>query len=154
MLGFPLTPSFINEAEVQKHFHEFARKIRCKWCFRNERQDIASEFSTFKYKSTWNLPKGTPAFELFLRKKMYTEKINYCVFRSPFTQGEPYLKDTGGFLGKLKAVGEIPKVAFLVTADVVGPFPIIPHDRGLELLWTQYDKFKNKVVLIEKIKII
>ena len=47
----------------------------------------------------------------------------------------------------MKAVGEIPEGVLLVTADLVGLYPSIPHDRGLEVLW--YDKFKNKVVPTE-----
>ena len=47
----------------------------------------------------------------------------------------------------MKAVVEIPEGALLVTADLVGLYPSIPHDRGLEVL--RYDKFKNKVVPTE-----
>ena len=67
-------------------------------------------------------------------------------------QGESYIKDTGDFLEKLKRVEEIPKRAIPVTADVVGLYPSIPHDRGLEALKKQYDKFKDKKVLTEDIK--
>ena len=35
-------------------------------------------------------------------------------------QGNLYIKDTDDFLEKLRAIGEIPKGAILVTADVVG----------------------------------
>ena len=45
--------------------------MRCKWFFRNERQENVSEISEFKNKSTWNPPKGAPALELFLSQ---TEK--------------------------------------------------------------------------------
>ena len=41
--------------------------MRWKWYFRNESQDIPSEFSTYKPKSAWNPPKGSPALELFLK---------------------------------------------------------------------------------------
>ena len=64
-------------------------------------------------------------------------------------QGESYVKDTGDFLDKLKTVGEIPKI--LVTADMVGLYPSIPHDGGLEVLRKQYDKLKDKIVPIEDI---
>ena len=67
-LSFFPTPSFINEADLQRDFDHFARKMRCKWYFRNESQDIPSEVSTFKLKSTWNSPKGSPALELFISK--------------------------------------------------------------------------------------
>ena len=40
--------------------------MRCKWFFRNERQENISETSQFKSKSTWNPPKVAPALELFL----------------------------------------------------------------------------------------
>ena len=35
-LGFSPTPSFINEADLQRDFDDFARKMRCKWYFRNK----------------------------------------------------------------------------------------------------------------------
>ena len=42
-------------------------------------------------------------------------------------EGKMYTKDTAHFLGKLKDSGEIPEGATLVTADVVGLYPSIPH---------------------------
>ena len=66
-------------------------------------------------------------------------------------QGESYIKDTGDFLEKLKSVEGIPKGAILVTADVVGLYPSIPYDGGLEILRKQYDKFKDKMVPTEDI---
>ena len=66
-------------------------------------------------------------------------------------QGNSYIKDTGDFLEKLRAIGEIPKGAILVTADVVGLYPSIPHDEGLKVLRNQYDKFIDKTVLTEDI---
>ena len=59
-------------------------------------------------------------------------------------QGESYIKDNGDFLEKLKRVEQIPKEAILITADVVGLYPSIPHDGGLEVLRKQYDKLKGK----------
>ena len=47
-------------------------------------------------------------------------------------QDKPYIKDTGNFLEKLKAVEEIPAGAILVTADMVGFCPRIPHDGGFK----------------------
>ena len=66
-------------------------------------------------------------------------------------QGESYIKDTGDFLEKLKRLGEIPKGAILVIADVVGLCPSIPHDGGLEVLRKQFDKLKEKIVPTEGI---
>ena len=67
-LGFSPTPSYINEADLRRDFEGFGRKMECKWYFRNESQDIPSGVSTFKPKSSWNPPKGSPVLELFLSK--------------------------------------------------------------------------------------
>ena len=66
-------------------------------------------------------------------------------------QGNSYIKDTGSFLEKLRAIGEIPKGAILVTADVVGLYPSIPHDECLKVLRKQYDKFVEKTVPTEDV---
>ena len=42
-------------------------------------------------------------------------------------EGESYIKDTGDFLNKIKNINTIPENAILVTADVVGLYPSIPH---------------------------
>ena len=47
-------------------------------------------------------------------------------------QGELFIKDTRGFLKKLQTVDEIPKGAKFVTAGIVGLYPSVPHDGGLE----------------------
>ena len=66
-------------------------------------------------------------------------------------QGNSYIKDTGDFLEKLRAIGEIPRGVILATADVVGLYPSIPHDEGLKVLWNQYDKFIDETVPTEDI---
>ena len=43
-------------------------------------------------------------------------------------------KDTEDFLEKIKSLGRIPEDAFLVTKDVVGLYPSIPHNAGLKAL--------------------
>ena len=45
--------------------------------------------------------------------------------------GKSYIKDSGHFLEKIKTLGCIPDNAILVTADVVGLYPSIPHQAGL-----------------------
>ena len=57
-----------------------------------------------------------------------------------------YIRDTGDFLAKLKVVGEVPKGAILVRADVVGLYPSIPHSDGLDIL-----KNSMKIILIKSI---
>ena len=44
------------------------------------------------------------------------------------------IRDTTDFLCKLKGLGFIPKTAILCTVDVVGLYPHIPHEEGLEAL--------------------
>ena len=65
-----------------------------------------------------------------------TEKVSEFTPFTPFVmkQGESYIRDTGDFLAKLKAAGEVSKGAILVTADVVELYPSIPHNEGLSIL--------------------
>ena len=65
-----------------------------------------------------------------------TEKVSeYLDFllKPVMQDGWSYIKDTGDFQ-KIKRLGKIPEGAILVTADVVGPYPNIPHDLGLQSL--------------------
>ena len=41
-----------------------------------------------------------------------------------------YIRDSGDFIDKIKRIKNIPKDAILVTADVVGLYPCIPHVTG------------------------
>ena len=61
-------------------------------------------------------------------------------------EGESYIKDTGDFLNKIKNIHGIPENAILVTADVVGLYPSIPHQAGLEALREALDKRKTHKV--------
>ena len=76
----------------------------------------------------------------------------YVLYGCPLMkQGEFYIKHTGDFLAKLKAAGEVPEGAILVTADVVGLYPSIPHSEGLDILKKQYENYPNKKVSTEDI---
>ena len=88
--------------------------------------------------------------------------VEHCLFQSVsefldhqlqtiMKQGNSYIKDTGDFLEKVRAIGEILKGAILVTADVVGLYPSIPRDEGLKVWWNQYGKFIDKTVPTEEI---
>ena len=61
-------------------------------------------------------------------------------------QGDSYIKDTGDFLEKLRAVGNIPKGNITVTEEVVGLYHSIRHDEGLSVLQNPYSKFVDKTV--------
>ena len=45
-----------------------------------------------------------------------------------------YLRETSDFLKKLKELGCVPQNELLVTGDLVGLYPSIPHPDGLEAL--------------------
>ena len=61
-------------------------------------------------------------------------------------QGESYIRNTGDFSAKFKAAGKVPKGAILVTVDVVGLYPSIPHSEGLDILEKQHENNPNKKV--------
>ncbi|KAL9958229.1 hypothetical protein ACROYT_G035215, partial [Oculina patagonica] len=66
-----------------------------------------------------------------------TEKISEFVdqkLRPLVPRINSYIKDTNDFLKKIGELGELPEGAILCTIDVVGLYPHIPHDEGLEAL--------------------
>ena len=62
-----------------------------------------------------------------------------------------YIKDSADFMNKIGQVGDIPENAILVTADVVGLYPSIPHKAGLKALKNALNKRKQKHVPTEKL---
>ena len=57
-----------------------------------------------------------------------------------------YIKDASNF-EKLKNLGNIPSNAILITADVVGLYPRIPHNAGPQVL---YEKLEERTAWIGK----
>lgn len=45
-----------------------------------------------------------------------------------------YIKDSNNFLHKIRNLKDISNDASVVTADVVGLYPSIPHEAGLQAL--------------------
>ena len=66
--------------------------------------------------------------------------------KSVMPEGKSYIKDTGDFLNKIKKINAIPENAILVTAVVVGLYPSVPHQAGLEALREALDKRKKHKV--------
>ena len=60
-----------------------------------------------------------------------------------------YLKDSGDFLKKMKNISSIPEDTILVTADVVGLYPSIPHTPGLAALRDALDNREVKKIPTE-----
>ena len=50
------------------------------------------------------------------------------------------IKDTTEFLNRLKELGDIPPKATLVTFDIVGFYPNIPHEEGLDAMRFYFNK--------------
>ena len=57
--------------------------------------------------------------------------------------GVSYIKDTNDFPSKLKNLEKKRENGFLVTDDVIGLYPSIPHDEGLEVLRKQFNALNN-----------
>ena len=60
-----------------------------------------------------------------------------------------YIKDLVNFIKKIKNIGTILKYSILVTADVVGLYPSIPHEAGLKALERTLNNRINKKVSTE-----
>ena len=61
-------------------------------------------------------------------------------------QGNRMLKTLEISEKKIKCLGRIPEDALLVTADVVGLYPSIPHNAGVKALYEKLDERSNKKV--------
>ena len=75
-----------------------------------------------------------------------TEKVSEFLntyLQTFMRKGLSYIKDSGDFISKIEWVGSIPENAILVTADVVGLYPSIPHVR-LKALKQDLDKQEQK----------
>ena len=79
-----------------------------------------------------------------------SEFLDYLL-KPVMQEGESYIKDRGDFLNKIKNINAIPENAILVTADVVGLYPSIPHQAGLEALREALDKRKTHKVPTSKL---
>ena len=64
-------------------------------------------------------------------------------------KGKSYIKDSGDFMNKVKSIENIPEGSILVTADVVGLYPSIPHEAGLNALRETLESRENKFIKTE-----
>ena len=81
-----------------------------------------------------------------------TEKVSEFLdsqLKPVMQSSRSYIKDSGDFIKKIKNIGTIPKESILVTADVVGLYPSIPHDAGLKALEKALNNRTNKKVSTE-----
>ena len=76
-----------------------------------------------------------------------TERISEFVdfHLQPIVAELPHIiKDTDDFLKRLKELKEVPEGAILCTMDVVGLYPHIPHEEGLESMAVIIEEFTSK----------
>ena len=66
-------------------------------------------------------------------------------------ESQSYIKDSTDFINKIGQIGDIPENAILVTADVVGLYPSIPHKAGLQALKNALEKREQKHIPTEKL---
>ena len=120
------------------------------------------KYFTYKYQKVTNFGK------MYLLSKIYkrlvdvpgrlvisncgtpTEKDSKFLDLQPIMKSSTsYIKSTNDFLSKHKYLKKVPDNAMLVTADVVGLYPSIPHNEGLEVLEKQLRNFYKKSVPTE-----
>ena len=61
------------------------------------------------------------------------------------------LEDTRDYLQRLNQIGDISENALLVSFDVVGLYPHIPHDQGVETMERFFNKHEDPSVSSESI---
>ena len=103
------------------------------------------KFFTYKYKKACNLGKmyllpkirkrlsDVPGRPVIPNCGMPTEKVSEYLddhLKPVMQKGKLYIRDSGNFLEKIKNVSTLPENTILVTADVVGLYPSIPHQVG------------------------
>ena len=107
------------------------------------------KYFTYEYKKACNLGKmylppkihkrlsDVPARPVISNCGMPTEKVSEFLdyeLKPVMQKGKSYIRDSGHFLEKIKNISALPENAILVTADVVGLYPSIPHQDGLSAL--------------------
>ena len=68
--------------------------------------------------------------------------------------GLSYIRDFGDFIDKMKRIGKVPEGFFLVTADVVGLYPSIPHKEGILALKSKLEEqTSSKIPTNDRVKL-
>ena len=107
------------------------------------------KFFSYEYKKITNLGKlsllpkihkrlenvsGRPVISICgMPNEKVSEFLDYHL-KSLMQNGQSYIKDSGDFSKKIKYLGSLPENVILITADVVGLYPSIPHEAGLQQL--------------------
>ena len=78
-----------------------------------------------------------------------TEKVSEFLdqqLKSLMQESWSYIKDSSDLIRKLKNLRKIPEGSILVTADVVGLYPSIPHTAGLQALENALNKRQHQKI--------
>ena len=79
-----------------------------------------------------------------------TEKASEFLdfYLKPLMQnGWSYIRDSNDFIDKMKTIGKTPEGSFLVTANVVGQYPRIPHNEGISALKQKLEEQPLRTIL-------
>ena len=96
---------------------------------------------------TYEYIKATNFGKLYLIPKIHKDHHLKRVMQ----KGWSYIKDSGHFIKKINNLDLIPENAILVTADVVGLYPRIPHEVGFRALREALNKRDEKTILTEEL---
>ena len=122
------------------------------------------KYFRFEFKKTCNLGKlyllpkihkrlsNVPGRPVISNCGAPTEKVSEFLeshMQPIMRKGWSYIKDSQDFINKSRKLGKIPDNAILVTADVVGLYPSIPHNVGLRALKEALDKREQKKIPTE-----
>ena len=109
------------------------------------------------YKRTSNVPRKPIIANIWYWKWYWNRKYSWFSWFLPQNHCSVVLtvlhilQDTRDFSSRLNELCEIPKNAYLVSFDVVGLHPHIPHERGLEILKYFLDKREDQLVSSENL---
>ena len=100
------------------------------------------------HKRLVNVPGRPVVSNCGTRKERISEFVDY--HNNPIVKCLPSVfVDTFEFLRRLENVGYIPETAIFRTIDVVGLYPHIPHDEGLDSMRKILEEFRDKTTFSE-----
>ena len=102
------------------------------------------------HKQLHNVP-GRPVIS---NSRFFTENISTFLeyHLKPLSQKvKSFIKGTNDFLKKLNELRDLPDDFILCTIDVVGLYPNIPHEEGLEAIQKALDKREDQTILTDSL---
>ena len=124
------------------------------------------KYFTYEYKKACNLGKmyllpkihkrlsDVPGRPVISNCGMPTEKVSEFLdyqLKPVMQNGKSYIRDSRHFLERIKNINTLPENAILVTANVVGLYPSIPHEAGLSALEKALDNRSVKKIPTENL---